>query len=105
MNRIDFKNITIEEWELTAKQAGTRTSSRFCRPASGQKTYEYSCTFDDFISEKTYPVRYTDAEVKELVNYKEPNAKPIRIKKFVREKNLLIVFLDVGFMHVLPLVS
>lgn len=76
-----LREISEEEWTRVANARAT-TLSRSYRPASDLRACVYDCPAEDFLSEKTYLVRFTDSTRKRLVNYDDPCAQPITIDDF-----------------------
>ncbi len=81
MNKTVLREIGEVEWAEIASARAT-TLSRSDRPALDLRARVYDCAAEDFLSEETYLVRFTDPTRTRLVNYDDPLAQPITIDDF-----------------------
>lgn len=82
------RSITCEEWQRRV-QSRCRTISGGYLPVAGGEAYEYMCDARKFIDQETYPVRFTDRSGTRLVSYDDPEATPIRIAEFAKNREFV----------------
>ena len=82
------RSITLEEWRERVQRRCLTISGKYL-PLAGCKAYEYACKARNFIGEETYPVRFTDGRGLRLVNYDDPEARPIRIAEFAKNRGFV----------------
>jgi len=80
--------ITLEEWRKRV-QSRCRTISGRYLPLAGGEAYEWACKARNFIDQETYPVRFTDRRGILLVEYDDPEATPIRIAEFAKNREFV----------------
>lgn len=80
--------ITLEEWRERVQSRCLTISGKYL-PLAGCEAYEYACKARNFIGEETYPVRFTDRRGIRLVNYDDPEATPIRIAEFAKNRGFV----------------
>ena len=93
MKRTVLKEIGEAEWAAVASTRATALSRSY-RPASDLKACVYDCAAEDFLSEETYLVRFTDPTCTRLVNYDDPLAQPITIDDFSKNPTFVEALLN-----------
>lgn len=97
------KVITCDKW-WSLVNVNCQTLSANYWPIREAEVHEYTCKAADFLKESKYLVRYTNRDGSKIVDWNNPEARPITIQDFIKNQSFVNELL-VNWYHHTPIHS